>query len=739
MADALRLHFFPDARSTLSRVFHHRRPLDPLLDEAASGPEAARARVTLHGVSRDSLRVPVPSDLAFGVRLPRRSVLLAHCAVVGESSTTVRFEAVVSGAGDRPATAITIDAGPGRWVRLALPLPSGSQVITLRARPLSGRPADAVLWGEPVIQWPKTAAELRRSAAFVLRAYGVRGTLQRLRDRAAPDGNALYAAWCASNTPGPADLARMRATVAGLPCRPRIALLLNDGDSEAIARTVHSLGCQVYPDWELWLSSAAASALSDEMLAPAHRRLLPGQHVDAAARNSALDRSSAEFVATIDAGDELAPHALFEVAARLNLEPDLDLLYSDEDERTESGIRQCPRFKPDWSPEHLLARMYLGRLLLVRRTAAREAGGYRAELAGALDYDLALRMSPEERRAGHIARVLYHRASRTEDLAASSHPAAARALADYSRAHGSDVGVTAGAVAGVWRVRHRILPGARVTIVIPTDGRPAPNGHGEALVVQCLRGIIERTTYEDYDVLIADNGYLPDEARALLERVRHRRVSYAYQPPFNFSDKINVAVAQVEAPYVLLLNDDVEPINPDWLSAMVEYAQQDPIGAVGAKLFYPDGRLQHAGVAVGVSGIAAHLLHQHPGGTHACGGIAVAVRNCSAVTGACLLTRRRVYAEVGGFNTRLRVDFNDVDFCLRIRRAGYRIVFTPYARLYHHESASFGVRSQRESEVEEMRRLWPGILENDPYYNPNLSRDFPDCRVRTPGRVTGDA
>jgi glycosyltransferase involved in cell wall biosynthesis len=489
----------------------------------------------------------------------------------------------------------------------------------------------------------------------------------------------------------------------------------------------------------VWLSPGAAAAVPDADLAPAHRRVFEGLPDAAGSLNEALDRSSADFIATLAPGDELAPHALFEVAARLSAEPDLDLVYTDEDERTVSGIHQSPRFKPDWTPEHLLARMYLGRFLVVRRTTAREVGGYRADLAGALEYDLALRAAGAARGVGHIARVLYHRASQNDDPAESSHPAAARAIGEYSRSCGREVEVTAGALPGVWRARHRLLPGARVTIVIPTDGRPAPGGRGEALVVQSLRGILERTSYADFDVLVVDNGYLPEAAGELLQRLPHRRLSYSYQPPFNFSEKINFAVAQVEAPYVLLMNDDVEPINPDWLSAMVEYAQQDAIGAVGAKLFYPDGRLQHAGVAVGVSGIAAHLLHQHPGGTHACGGIAVTVRNCSAVTGACLLTRRRVYGEVGGFNTRLRVDFNDVDFCLRIRRAGYRIVFTPYARLYHHESASFGVRSQRESEVEEMRRLWPGTLENDPYYNPNLSRDFPDCRVRTSGRATGDA
>ena len=687
--------------------------------------------MTLNGQSRDSLHVPVAADLAFHLRLPRRSMLLADCAATGDRGTTIRFEASVSGAGPSSRTFIDVDADTGRWKRLTLPLPPGLQRITLSTRLLSGPPARTALWGEPVITWPKSAAELRRSAFFVLRAYGLRGTFRRLRDSVAPAGDDVYAGWFAAKTRGHAELAQLRSNVAGMACRPHVALCLNhEGAADAVVRTVRSLGRQVYPNWELWLSRSADSSLPDGVLSPAHRRVLPEDDVGAAARNRILDSSSADFFATLEPGDELAPDALFEVANRLNAEPELDVLYSDEDELTPSGTHRSPKFKPGWSPEHLLARMYLGRLTVIRLPTASRAGGYRSSFEGALDYDLALRLSTHAR-VGHIARVLYHRSSDNVDVASSAHPAAARAIDAHCRAQGREVEVSAGAAAGVWRARYRLTPGARVTIVIPTDAQASPDGDGEPLLLHCLRGIQERTSYADYDVLIVDNGRLPDGARELLDGVPHRRVSYSYQGPFNFSDKINFAVSHVEAPYVLLLNDDVEPINPDWLSAMVEYAQQEPIGAVGAKLFYPDGRLQHAGVAVGVSGIAAHLLHQHPGGTQGCGGLAIAVRNCSAVTGACLLTRRRVYAEAGGFNTRLAVDFNDVDFCLKVRRAGYRIVFTPYARLYHHESASFGVRSQRESEVEEMRRTWGGILDNDPYYNPNLSRDFPDCRVRT--------
>jgi len=269
------------------------------------------------------------------------------------------------------------------------------------------------------------------------------------------------------------------------------------------------------------------------------------------------------------------------------------------------------------------------------------------------------------------------------------------------------------------------------TIVLPTDGR-GPDG-SEPFIVQCVRAIAQRTTYANYDFLVCDNGNLTAETLAALAAVPHRRITYSWEGAFNFPRKLNFAVRHTDAPYLLLLNDDIEPINGDWLDAMLEYAHQPQIGAVGAKLFYPDGRLQHVGVAVGVCGVAAHLLHQQPGGSQGCGGIAVTPRECTAVTGACLLTTRAIYDEAGGFDEALALDFNDVDFCLKLRAAGYRIVFTPHARLFHHESGSFGRRQQRVEEIETMRRRWRTVLERDPYYNVNFSRDFADCRLADGG------
>jgi hypothetical protein len=350
-------------------------------------------------------------------------------------------------------------------------------------------------------------------------------------------------------------------------------------------------------------------------------------------------------------------------------------------------------------------------------------------LDGAHDYDMALRAASSGARIIHVPKVLCHRGA-DRLPAARVLESERQALEMACQDDGRTAVVLPGAVPNLWRIRHRLHGEPRITIVIPTDAQSAATLAGnQPLVAQCIRSIIERTTYANYDLLVADNGRLPEEASRLLAGVPHTRISYEWRGPFNFSRKINYAVGNATGEFVLLLNDDVEVINPDWLTAMLEYASQDAIGAVGAKLFYPDGRLQHVGVATGVCGIAAHLLHQHDGGSSGCGHAAFAVRNCSAVTGACLLTRRAVYDQVGGFDERMAVDFNDVDFCLRVRAAGYRIVFTPYARLYHHESGSFGSRVQHPRDTEAMRQIWGAALDRDPYYNPNFSRDFPDCRI----------
>jgi GT2 family glycosyltransferase len=277
------------------------------------------------------------------------------------------------------------------------------------------------------------------------------------------------------------------------------------------------------------------------------------------------------------------------------------------------------------------------------------------------------------------------------------------------------------------RVRRAVRGEPLVSIVIPTTGRALdPDGN---LLTACLQSL-SKTTWPNVEVIVATDGTLAASAQEALHTLRHLVIPYETGASFNFSHKINEAVHRASGDHVVLFNDDLEVIDAGWLTAMLEYSQERTVGAVGAKLLYPDRRIQHVGMLVGVCGLAAHAFHQHRGESEGYFGSAICVRNCTAVTAACLMTRREVFDEVGGLDENLPVDFNDVDFCLRLRKAGYRIVFTPYAELIHHESASLGRRTQSADELALMQQRWGDALEHDPYYNPNLSKDFTDYRLQ---------
>jgi cellulose synthase/poly-beta-1,6-N-acetylglucosamine synthase-like glycosyltransferase len=336
-------------------------------------------------------------------------------------------------------------------------------------------------------------------------------------------------------------------------------------------------------------------------------------------------------------------------------------------------------------------------------------------------------------RIAHIPKVLYHwrkTAASTATLGLNKPwaiEAGKRALEDYARRTGSAAEVSHGPHPGLYRFRRAIRGEPLVSIVIPTTGRPHASGD---LLARCLRSLAT-TAWSNFEVVLAsDSGDIGAAAREALRPLRHTVLEYRVGPPFNFSHKMNFAVQRSSGEHVVLFNDDLEITTPYWLQAMLEYSQQPEVGAVGAKLLYPDGRLQHVGMLVGVCGLAAHAFHRSPAGSPGYAASAIVGRNCSAVTAACLMTRRTVFDEVGGLDEALPVDFNDVDFCLRLRAAGYRIVFTPYAELVHHESASFGRRVQSAQELVRMRQRWGPTLETDPYYNPNLSKHFSDYRLQ---------
>jgi Glycosyltransferase like family 2 len=582
-----------------------------------------------------------------------------------------------------------------------------------------------VAWRDPVLRWRRPAADVWRSLVLGVRAHGIAGLVRRTQKvtASAERRRIEFAAWRRRHTPDAAALARMAAEAGALAHPPAFAVIVDaaGSDRDALARTLASLERQIYGGWEAYVCGSAAIDVSDARV----------RHVTAveaaAACNEAAARTSADFVVVAPAGDEIAPHALAALARAIDRDPAVDVVYSDE-AIVDGDTAALPRFKPDWSPEYLLACRYTGRLLAMRRSAILAAGGYRSGFGAAIEYDLLLRVAKPscagEARVAHVSEIL------CEGPAPAPDEGERRALNDFCRSQGIDATVSAGAIPGVWRLRRQLRERPAVTLVIPTDVRVGDTPEGrQPLVAYCVRSLLERTAYDAMQILVVHTAPLTPAVDAALADPRCRRLRDDASGPFNFSRTVNAAVAATSTPVIALLNDDVEPIDAEWLSAMLEYALQERIGAVGAKLIYPDGRLQHVGMATGVCGVAAHLLHQHPGASVACDGIAASVRNCSAVTGACLVTRRAVYDEVGGFDERLATDFNDVDFCLRARRAGYRIVYTPYARLYHHESASFGARRQRPADVEQVRRIWGRTLMHDPYYNANLSRAFADCRL----------
>ena len=651
------------------------------------------------------------------------------------------------------------------WHRLSIGIPAGDRygeeiVVTLSTSVATGLAADNAwaLFGDPRLERRRDTAEIKRSVgAFAsrVRLSGWRSALQVARDASARQDAERYAVWCSTTGPGAADLEAMAKEAATLRLQPRIDVVtpVYNTDPKWLRACIESVRAQVYPHWHLCLAddastSAATLAVLREYEADPRIsivRLEKNSHISVAS-NAALQQANGEFVALLDHDDELTPDALFQVARFLNAEPAADLIYSDEDKLDLSGARCDPYFKPDWSPDHFLTCMYTCHLMVVRRSLLEEIGGFRRGFEGAQDYDLVLRLMEKTHRIHHIPKILYHWRKLPESTASAGQAkpwaldAGRLAPEDYIQRNDLQAHVLPGPAPGVFRIKRAIRGTPLVSIIIPTAGRLRREGGREFdLLAACIRSIRQRTSWDHYElIIVAEPAGLQPTTLTSLAGCRHTIVTDA-DTPFNFSRKINLGASRAHGEHLLLLNDDVEATDPEWLSSMLELSQDPGVGAVGAKLLYPDGRLQHIGMVLGVGGIAAHAFHQHPGASPGYASSAVSIRNYSAVTAACLMLRRSVFTEVGGFDEGLPVDFNDVDFCLRVRQAGYRIVFTPYAQLFHHESASVGARKWRREDVELMRQRWGTLIEDDPHYNPNLTRDTSDFRLPAGPPATGSS
>ncbi len=544
------------------------------------------------------------------------------------------------------------------------------------------------------------------------------------------DLDSQYQRWLERRRVRGPNEANARATAEGLSAAPTVSLLsvVGAADPALVRQTVATLQRQVYPHWQLCLAVPADvyGSLKSELddLAVAEPRIAVGvAETETASLGDAMRLATGALIGILDAGDFLESNALFELVAAFDQQPEPDVVYSDEDVVDTEGCHRSPFFKPQWSPDLLLATDYLSRLGLVRRALVDDVGGLRSDLGPGAAYDLWLRVAERTDRIVRVPKILYHR-RRCDPVAVEVSPrsdvvgAQRKALRSALNRRGLEgdveplplpLGV---APAFVPRLRLRSRP--MVSLIMPTRDR-------RHLLEQAIGSVLDRTDYDRYEIIVVDNESRDPETLKFLQALTAPCRVVRWPGPFNFSAICNFGARQAEGEYLLFLNNDIEVLRPDWLTAMLEHAQRPEVGAVGAKLLYPDGRIQHAGVVVGIGGGAAHAFCRWPGEPTGQLRLADLTRNCSAVTAACMMVPRPVLEAVGGFDEALRVAFNDVDLCLRIRALGRLIVYTPRALLIHWEGATRG-RLHPDADDALFRRRWAAtIARGDPYYHPALT------------------
>ena len=545
-------------------------------------------------------------------------------------------------------------------------------------------------------------------------------------DRQQSEEAANYQAWLERHQPTAAELRRQRTVSETWTTRPLVSVLMPVYNAQPgwLEDAIESVRAQSYDNWELCIADDASTlpAVREtlERFAATDPRIKVTYRSDnggiSAASNSALGLATGEYVGLLDHDDVLAPHALFSMVQHVLDHPDHALVYSDEDKILVDGTRGDPFFKPDWSPDLMLCVNYVCHFTVIRRDAVNRAGGFTDGYDGAQDYDLFLRVIDLGAAVGHVADILYSWRMSPQSTAytGSAKPQAVdagqRAVAASLDRRNVDAHVVAARVPGRHQVRYRIAGSPLVSIVIPTRDRAD-------LLRTCIESVASKSTYRNYEIVIVDNDSRDPQARQYLDTCGHQVVPYPEH--FNYSRAVNLGVASSKGEHILLLNNDVEVIQPEWIEALLEHAQQPQVGAVGARLLYPDGRPQHEGIAVGLGFLAGNLDHGHYFE------LGLTTRDVTGVTGACMMIPRSVYEAVGGFDEGLRVAFNDVDFCLRLRRAGYWIVYEPLAELYHHESASRGKLHPMEDEAFFIQRWGSWEALHDPFVNGNVLRFKP--------------
>lgn len=533
------------------------------------------------------------------------------------------------------------------------------------------------------------------------------------------------------------ELEDMRIQCASFEYRPKISIItpvLNTRE-EWLRSSIESVLHQIYDNWELCIADDGSDQPHIRETLNCYQQkdarikvkyLNENQGVSGAS-NEALAMANGEFIGFLDHDDQLLPNALYEVVLMLNRNASADFIYSDEILISKRGKPVFAYFRPDFSLDYMLSHCYIVHFVVIRASILKKIGGFRAEFKVSQDYDLFLRVLSQTRNVLHIPKILYrwrqYESSTGHLLKERVMESSRRALQDFADREGIKGVVWGTKNFNFFRLKRDILDRPKISIIIPTKDRID-------LLKRCIESIQNRSSYDNYEIIIVDNMSQEEETAAYLDGLGKSYRIIKFNEKFNYSKLNNYAAEFARGEHLLFLNNDIEVLNSDWLEAMLEQSQRDEIGCVGAKLLYPDRKIQHVGVVVGWGGRAEHIykwLHSNDIGYM---GHFVSIRNYSAVTAACMMLRKSIFNEVGGFDERFEIGFGDVDLCLRVRELGYENLFTPYAELLHYESATRGRSFSFDPHPNDTKRFierWQEYIKGgDPYYNPNLPLDSYD-------------
>ena len=609
-----------------------------------------------------------------------------------------------------------------------------------------------------------------KKTKYYLKRYGILNTIKKmlkriLRIRENKKSNKeQYEIWRNKNK---YDLEKQKNTEFSYSPKISIVVPMYKTNMKFFEELINSLKNQTYSKWELCLADGSPEKNKEfEKIIENNNKIkykfLGKNDGISENTNEAIKMATGDYIGFLDHDDTLSENALYEIVNCLNKDKSVDFIYTDEDKLDQNYMYFDPYFKPDFSPETLECNNYITHFVVVKKDLIDKIGMLDSKYNGAQDFDFVLRATEKSKKIVHIPKVLYHWRVHRESTAflPDTKPYAFEAGKRAVEAHLNRIGKKANVeesqdVPGAYKINYEIVGNPNVTIIIP-------NKDNIKLLKRCINSILKLTTYKNYEIFIIENNSIKNTTFKYYKKIAKNNkikiLNYNKNTimdlngerkleldnnensklEFNYSSLINFGVKNSKSDFILQLNNDTLLLTPNWLEIFIGYAQNKEIGAVGARLYYPDKTIQHAGIILGINGIAGNALVNLPYGKHAYFGIEAITRNVSAVTGACLFCRRNLYEEVGFMdNKKFKVAFNDVDFCLKLLERGYRNIYNPYIELIHYESKTRGYEDSPEKikrfekETENFRKRWSKLLQNDPYYNPNLSRKTVNYDIKT--------